>query len=124
MRIILASLMLSVLYTGAALAQTYIANISSDTVSVISDGSTVTVDVGRGPIGLAVTPDGDFVYVANSGSNNVSVIDTKTNMVAHTVDVGMAPFGAAVTLNGDFVYITNSGSNNVSVIDVSTNKVG
>jgi YVTN family beta-propeller protein len=33
---------------------------------------------------------GSRVYVANSGSNNVSVIDTKTNMVA-SISVGAVP---------------------------------
>jgi YVTN family beta-propeller protein len=62
MRIILASLILLVLYTAAALAQNvYIANQGSNTVSVISDNPTVTVDVGVSPSALAVTPDGDFV---------------------------------------------------------------
>ncbi len=77
MRIILAFLIVSVLYTGAALAQNvYIANQGSNTVSVISGDPTVTIDVGMGPSALAVTPDGDFVYVANSGSDTVSVIQT------------------------------------------------
>jgi DNA-binding beta-propeller fold protein YncE len=41
-------------------------------VSVID----TTVGVGSIHIGVAVTPDGAFVYVANQGSDNVSVINT------------------------------------------------
>ncbi len=33
-----------------------------------------TVPVGTRPQGIAVSPDGSHVYVANSGSNTVSVI--------------------------------------------------
>jgi YVTN family beta-propeller protein len=36
----------------------------------------------KSPYGLAVTPDGKNVYVANSGNNNVSVINTTTNTVS------------------------------------------
>lgn len=124
MRIILAALILTVLYTGAAFAQNvYIANQTSNTVSVISDNPTVTVDVGMGPSALAVTPDGEFVYVANSASASVSVIQTSNNTVVDTVDVGTSPFGVAVTPNGDFVYVANDFSNNVSVIQTSSNTV-
>jgi YVTN family beta-propeller protein len=40
-----------------------------------------TIQVGKLPIGVAVTPDGSKLYVANSGDGNVSVIDTATNTV-------------------------------------------
>ena len=38
-----------------------------------------------------MTPDGSKVYVANENSNNVSVIDTATNMVTATIAVGIDP---------------------------------
>jgi YVTN family beta-propeller protein len=46
-----------------------------------------TVDVGECPSGVAVVPDGAYVFVANSGSNNVSIIQTSDNTVVVTVDV-------------------------------------
>jgi len=58
------------------------------------------VKVGRYPSGVAVTPNGKTAYVANSGSNNVSVIDTSTNIVTATVDVGISPNGVAVNQVG------------------------
>jgi YVTN family beta-propeller protein len=66
--------------------------------------------------------------VANEDSNNVSVINTKTNKVIATVPVGKEPNGVAVTPNGTKVYVVNSGDNyntpsTVSVIDTATNKV-
>ncbi|WP_329157456.1 hypothetical protein OHB49_02255 [Streptomyces sp. NBC_01717] len=58
-------------------------------------------------------------YVANLGSNNVSVIDTATNMVT----VGSIPFGVAITPDGLHTYVTNLGSGNVSVIATASNMV-
>jgi YVTN family beta-propeller protein len=56
-----------------------------------------TIPVGNRPQGLAVTPNGKEVYVANSGSNSVSVIETVGNTVATTIPgVGPNPVGVAI----------------------------
>jgi YVTN family beta-propeller protein len=49
------------------------------------------VNVGTNPLGVAVNPAGTKVYVANQGSNVVSVIDTTNNTVIDKVDVGRGP---------------------------------
>ncbi len=79
--------------------------------------------VGAGPRGVAVNPAGTFVYVANSFSNTISVIDTVTNTVVATVPVGAGPDGVAVNPAGTFAYVANRFSNNVSVIDTARNTV-
>ena len=75
-----------------------------------------TVSVGDGPRGVAVSPDGDTVYVANGSSNTVSVINASTNSVTDTVSVGDAPYGVAVSPDGDTVYVANSSDDTVSVL--------
>jgi len=64
-----------------------------------------------------------YAYITNTGSNNVSVIDTATNKVIDNVDVGTSPSGVAVTPDGAKVYVTNKGSKKISVINTATNKV-
>ncbi|MEW6605820.1 MAG: beta-propeller fold lactonase family protein [bacterium] len=64
-----------------------------------------------------------YAYVANSGANTVSVIDTSTNEVIATIPVGSSPGGVAITPDGRYAYVTNTGSNTVSVIDTQTNSV-
>ena len=56
---------------------------------------------------LQSTQTGTKVYVANLGSNTVSVIDTATNTVTDTVNVGSYPRGVAVNPDGKKVYVTN-----------------
>src|SRR5262249_57229025 len=54
------------------------------TVSVIDTTSNTvaaTIPVGSAPFGVAVSPDGSTVYVANEFDNTVSVIATASNMV-------------------------------------------
>jgi S-layer protein (TIGR01567 family) len=81
----------------------YVANFFSNNENMMTDNGTVsvidtdsnrvqtTVTVELGPQGVAVTPDGKKVYVANQNDNNISVIDTDTNKVTATIPVGSYP---------------------------------
>jgi YVTN family beta-propeller protein/autotransporter-associated beta strand protein len=63
-------------------------------------------------------------YIANAGSNDVSVINTTTNVVVGSpITVGSQPVAVAVTPDGKYVYVTNNASNKISVIDAATNTV-
>src|ERR1700739_4288068 len=64
-----------------------------------------------------------FAYVTNFISNDVSVIDTTTNMVVARIPVGYRPQGVAVTPDGQHAYVANANSDTVSVIDTTTNTV-
>src|SRR2546427_141267 len=76
-----------------------------------------TIQVGTSSYGIAY--GNGNIYVANFGSNNVSVINS-TNTVVATIPVGIHPAG--VTYGNGNAYVANYGSNTVSVID-STNAV-
>jgi YVTN family beta-propeller protein len=55
--------------------------------------------------------------VANSASNNVSVIDLGTRKVAASIGVGIAPGMARVTPDGKTVVVSNRGQDSVSLLD-------
>ncbi|MCE5213898.1 MAG: DUF11 domain-containing protein [Methanobacterium sp.] len=63
------------------------------------------------------------VYVANYGSDSVSVINNTNNTVIATIPVGDGPFGVAVSPDGTRAYVANYFSGTVSVIDTTTNTV-
>jgi len=80
-------------------AHAYVADFFSDTVAVIDVASQTLsgyITVGAAPWGLAITPRG-LVYVANFGTNTVSVIDSKTNQVIDTVNARTNPADVTVT---------------------------
>ena len=54
----------------------YVANQTSNNVSVINSTNTVvdTIAVGTGPVGVAYSPSNDRIYVANYNSSNVSIL--------------------------------------------------
>jgi YVTN family beta-propeller protein len=61
------------------------------------------------------------VYVANSGSGTVSVIDTNTNSAIANVVVSGEPVDVAITPDGTRAYVANKSTNTVAVIDTATN---
>lgn len=63
------------------------------------------------------------IYVANSISNEVSVINGATNTVITTIPVGINPTGVGINPLTNRVYVTNANDNNVSVIDAIANTV-
>jgi YVTN family beta-propeller protein len=65
----------------------------------------------------------EYVYVANSGANVVSVIDAATDSVVATIPVGQRPTAVAVTPDGSLACVTNSDGASVSLIDTGTNRV-
>jgi len=67
-----------------------------------------------------------FAYIANSGTNNISVIDTATNAITATVtlpDTNSNPYGITVGSSGQYVYVGLKNTKKIVAIDVSTNTV-
>ncbi len=86
-------------------------------VAVLADNSPVQhFAVGKSPHGLALDLTRQLLFVDNSGSNTVSVIDVKTNAVIQTVPVGKQPQGVSVDQQTGDVYVANQGDNTVTVL--------
>ena len=110
----------------------YVTNTPSDTVDVVAIAServVARIDVGIDPVGLAVRPDGNEVWVANHVSDSVSVIDTDPDsatfhqVIATIQDIDAAtlstrfdePVGIAFASNTK-AYVTLSPSNQVAIV--------
>ncbi|RZB17524.1 YncE family protein, partial [Streptomyces sp. F001] len=77
------------------------------------------IPVGRGPTGVAVSPNEDRVYVTNFSEGSVSVINTATNRKeGKPIPVGRGPLGVVVSPIEDRVYVANFSSDSVSVIPI------
>lgn len=77
------------------------------------------IDVGQGPVALALSTDGTTLACVNRLGNSVSLIDTSRAAVAAHVAVGASPTALAA-LPGNRFAVVNSFSDNVSVVDVAT----
>lgn len=114
-----------------------VANETSNTVSLYTvDGTTgvmrangyTFLGAGAAPVAVAVTPNGAFAYVANSGANNIMPyrMNTVTGAVeaGAPVNTGTNPRAIAVDPNGAFLYVANAGSNTVSGYTISATDGG
>lgn len=101
--------------------------LAGTTVSVIDTNSNTIVATIPGfnvPTGVAVTPNGAYAYVVNSGADNVLVIDTTSNTIVATIPSIVTLAGLiAITPDGAHAYVTTSqaSSPNVYVIETSSN---
>ncbi|MDD4911772.1 MAG: hypothetical protein PHP57_05705 [Sideroxydans sp.] len=70
-----------------------------------------------------LTKSANSIYVANSGSNSISVIDAETNALFKTIPVGKFPTALAVNNTTNRAYVANTGDNTLSVIDTLSDTV-
>lgn len=115
----------------AATATVYVANQNDNTVSVVDARSCdardtsgcghapATVAAGNGPFAIGIDDATHTLYVSDSNSDMVSVINAATcnaevlsgcGQTAATLTVGDGPNGVAVDVATDTVYVANSGS--------------
>jgi len=89
---------------------------------------TGSIDVGDNPNDLCITKNGQYLFVANSNDNSVSVIDTRQRKSIETLNSALypgSPSGSttnSVALSADekSLYIANADNNCLAVFDVST----
>jgi 6-phosphogluconolactonase (cycloisomerase 2 family) len=95
------------------------------------DGSLVPVtgspfSAGLGPLSLAVDPSGNFLYVADTNSNQLSAFRINlssgalTPLTTPTDSTGTNPTFVAIHPGGNFVYVPNSGSDSISGFRLTT----
>jgi YVTN family beta-propeller protein len=91
-------------------------------VDLATNTWTTSIQVDGVPRAIAATPDGNWVYVPDSGSGEVSVISTATNTVDHTIDTsGPGGWAVAVAPDGKWVYAVSPSPSSVTAIDTSKN---
>jgi YVTN family beta-propeller protein len=98
------------------------ATISGSTISSSTNGlEPEEIVVGSRPNDVAVNPNTNTIYVAESDSNTVSIINGTTNSVMGSIAMkGASPTSIAVNPTTNTIYVANTLSNTVSVINGTT----
>lgn len=98
------------------------ANRDLDSVTLLTSSGAVMsqVGVGRSPVRVASAPGLQRVFVANQGSDSVSVIDLASLSVSTTVEVESRPADVEVDPDGERLFVAHSNSPNLLVLDAQT----
>lgn len=99
----------------------FVSNGNNDSISVIDTMRDVVISTihlnldprlgslrGIIPFGLALSPDGRRLYVAEAGINAVGVIDVRHNKLLGHIPVGWFPSKIAVSRDGKFLIVANA----------------
>ena len=76
--------------------------------------------VGRAPEGLAISPDGLSVWVANRDDGTISLIDPVTLAWQATLVAGRAPIAIAFTRDGQKALVVVSGESSIAVFGATS----
>jgi hypothetical protein len=92
-------------------------------VSTLTDSVTGSIPL-VGAAGVAVSPDGLFLYVIG-GTNDDTLFRVRLsdNTVVSSTTVGASPRGIAFTPNGSFALVSLITSNTVAIVATSTDRV-
>ncbi|MHC4406731.1 MAG: cytochrome D1 domain-containing protein, partial [Planctomycetota bacterium] len=80
-----------------------------------------SVDVPAKPAGLALSPDGQRLYVTCAApQSTVAVIDTERRSITAEIAAGHTAVGPSVSPDGKRLYVCNRFDHDVSMIDLAT----
>jgi YVTN family beta-propeller protein len=106
-----------------------VANRDADTLTVLGVRDALGADqfeklaelaVGDEPRAVALAPDDSTVFVANTASGTVSVIDLDELEVLTEIPVGEEPRALALTPAGSLLFVANHTAESVTVIDTGS----
>jgi YVTN family beta-propeller protein len=80
--------------------------------------------VGELPTGIAYNPKNNYIYLTNSGSNTVSVINANSNKQFASIALqdALRPIALAYNSDNGYIYVVNEESSTISVINGTSNK--
>lgn len=99
-------------------------------IDLMSGKVTSTIEVGLHPSGMAWDESHERLYVANSNSDTVSVVDTRTNHLLETITLqpfnkkvaGISPESVALAPDHSSLYIACAGINALGVVNLKSGR--
>jgi len=90
----------------------------SEQINLTTAGQSVNL-----PFAVALDRFSRRLYVANAGSNDVSVIDLNTGLARGHIEVGINPRGLLLNVDNSRLYVHNALENTISIVNPATLEV-
>jgi YVTN family beta-propeller protein len=84
----------------------------------LTEGRAIALEGRAYPAGLAITPDGRTLLVAENLANRVRAIDLTTGQLGADAPTGPLPYAVATTASGEKAYVSNWGARTLTVLRV------
>ena len=81
------------------------------------------IDLGGGPSGLILKPDGGELYVPSPEVHGLVILNTQTNEVAEFLLLGLAPSQAVLTADAAMLYASDSAAGRVIAVNIFNRQV-
>ena len=94
----------------------YIAHLDTDDVWEIIGGARISLGSGADPHSLALDPIARCLYIAESGHDQLTIVNTGDNSIVNRCPVGDMPIAVRVNPVTRKIYVVNHNSDSVSVI--------
>lgn len=91
--------------------------------SLMTDHLLALLDVGEGPVHLALKPDGGEIFVSNFNADSISEIATGNNEVGGTYTIANKPAHAVVSADNATLWISNFGSDSITLYSIDDGKL-
>jgi len=75
------------------------------------------------PFNVAISPDGDYLYVIGQEDYSLSVVDLNAMQVVNKIQVGTTPHTVILNEDGTLAYVSNQWDNNVMEIEVPSGNI-
>ncbi|HWF00572.1 MAG TPA: PQQ-dependent catabolism-associated beta-propeller protein [Caulobacteraceae bacterium] len=121
------ALLAPTMLVGQAAAETIFVSDEQANVLHVIDGASLAVTgaipVGGRPRGLALSPDGRRLYIAEGLDGRIDVLDLATRRVVDHLPSGPDPERITVSADGTRIYVANEDDAAVSFVDVAAHRI-
>lgn len=107
-----------VVNSGSAAGQGSLTVINAENNSIAA-----TIPLRREPVSIDLDADGKLAYIANSGSNSISVLDLHARREIAAIGAGEEPVEARIAPDGKTLVVPNRRGNSVTLIDPAARRV-